>query len=70
MRRFFQIRSNDKIVDQHFYASLHEASRALVERNDPRAEIVELDTPGGAVVRKLTFSECEKILGSSSRRDE
>jgi len=66
MRRFFQIRSNDKTVDQHFYSSLHEASRALVERNDFEAEIVELDTLGGAVVRRFTFSECQEILRYSS----
>jgi hypothetical protein len=66
VRRFFQIRHNDTPVDSQLYSSLEGASRALVKRNDPEAQVVELDTPGGAVVRKFTFDDCQAILRSSS----
>ncbi len=67
MPRFFQVRDDDKSVGRQFYPSLVEASRALVQRNDTEAQVVELDTPGGAVVRRFTFSECKEILRSSQR---
>jgi hypothetical protein len=64
--RFFQIRDCDKLLCHHLYSSLDEASRALVKQNDPNAYLVELDTPGGAVIQTLTFEDCQKILRSSS----
>jgi hypothetical protein len=62
VRRFFQIRNSDKLRGDHLYSSLHEASRALVKQNDPKAHVVELDTPGGAVVQTFTFDDCQEIL--------
>jgi hypothetical protein len=66
VRRFFQIRDNNTPVDGQLYLSPDGASRALVKRNDPEAQVVELDIPGGAVVRKFTFDDCQKVLRSSS----
>jgi hypothetical protein len=66
VRRFFQIRYNNKPVDQHLYSSLHEASGVLVRRRATECGVVELDTPAGAVVRRFTFDECEEIIRSSS----
>jgi hypothetical protein len=62
MRRFFQIRNNNRTVDQHLYPSLHEASGVLVKKHGSPCEVVELDNPGGAVIRRFTFAECKKIL--------
>jgi hypothetical protein len=65
MRRFFQIRNNDQPVDQHLYSSMHEASGVLVRRHATECEVVELDNPAGAVIRRFTFAECKKILGTA-----
>ena len=65
MRRFFQIRNNNQPVDQRLYSSLHEASGVLVKKYTSPCEIVELDNPAGAVIRRFTFAECKKILGKA-----
>jgi hypothetical protein len=65
MRPFFQIRNNNRPVDQHLYPSLHEASGVLVRKYTSPCEVVELDNPGGAVIRRFTFAECKKILGTA-----
>ena len=62
MSRFFQIRNDNKPVDQRVYASLAEASAVLVRQHTSDCEVVELDNPAGAVVQRVTFAECEKIL--------
>ena len=61
--KYFQIRENGK-RDVGLYSSLHDASKALVQaqHNRPSAHVVELDTPGGAVVREFTLTECQEIL--------
>ncbi len=66
MLHYFQIRNNDKPVEQHIYSSLKQACRALVARNDADFHLVELDTPGGVVIRTLTLVECKAILLASS----
>jgi hypothetical protein len=63
MRRFFQIRNDNHPVDQRLYSSLHEASGVLVRKYTSPCEVVELDNPAGAVIRRFTFDECKKILG-------
>jgi hypothetical protein len=50
-------------LDGKLYSSVLESSRALVKLNNATAELVELETPGGAVVRRFTFEECESIVG-------
>jgi len=65
MRRFFQIRNNKRPVDQHLYSSLHEASGVLVKKYGSHCEVVELDNPAGAVIRRFTFVECKKVLGTA-----
>jgi hypothetical protein len=65
MRRFFQIHNNNQPVDQHLYSSLHEASGVLVRKYTPACEVVELDNPAGAIIRRFTFDECKKILGTA-----
>jgi hypothetical protein len=62
---YFQIRENDKRVGS-LYCSLHHACKALVQHNCPTAHVVELDAPGGAVVREFTLTECQEILRSWS----
>jgi hypothetical protein len=62
VRRFFQIRDNDKPVNQRLYATFAEAAGVLLRNHTSNCEVVELDTPGGAVVQRFTFGECEKIV--------
>ena len=61
--RYFQIRENGK-RDVGVYSSLYDACKALVlvQHNRPTAHVVELDTPGGAVVREFSLTECREIL--------
>lgn len=59
----FQIRNDDQPLDGKLYSSVLESSRALVKLNNATAELVELETPGGAVVRRFTLEECESIVG-------
>jgi hypothetical protein len=66
VRRFFQIRYNNKPVDQCFYSTIAEASGVLVRRRATECEVVELDTPAGAVVRRFTFDECEEVVRNGS----
>jgi hypothetical protein len=61
VKPFFQIRNNNNPVDQRLYSTIAEAVAAVLKRNDPNCEVVQLDTPAGAVVRRFTFVECEKI---------
>jgi hypothetical protein len=65
MRCFYQIRNNNRPVDQRLYSSLHEASSVLVRKYGSPCEVIELDNPAGAVIRRFTFVECEKILGTA-----
>jgi len=39
------------------YTSLDRAAEALVRDNRPTAHVVELDTPGGVVVREWMLTE-------------
>jgi len=64
--RFFQIREDSKPVEHRVYPTLATACRALVERSNPKAYVVELDGVDGAVVREFTLAECQQILHSSS----
>jgi hypothetical protein len=67
LRRYYQVRNNDKPVDHRVYPSINEAIRALAKLNNPQAEVVQLDTPPvGAVVRRFTFEECQSIVRSGS----
>jgi hypothetical protein len=63
MMKYLQIRENGK-RDVSLYSSLLDACKALVlvQHNRPSAHVVELDTPGGAVVREFTLTECQEIL--------
>ena len=65
MRRFFQIRNNNQPVDQRLHSSLHEASLVLVRKHGSPCGVVELDNPAGAVIRRFTFDECKKTLGTA-----
>jgi len=48
------------------YTSLNRAAEVLVKDDRPRAHVVELDTPSGAVVREFTRQDCEEIVRSAS----
>ena len=67
MMKYFQIRENGK-RDVGLYSPPPHAYKALVlvQHNRPSAHVVELDMPGGAVVREFTLTECQEILRSSS----
>jgi hypothetical protein len=60
--RFFQIRDNNKPVNQRLYSTFDEATAVLVKGYPSQCEVVELDTPGGAVVRRYTFAQCEEFV--------
>jgi hypothetical protein len=64
---YFQLRS-DGTRDPELYTSLDRAAEALVRdnRHRPTAHVVELDTPGGAVVREFTRQDCQDIFRSAS----
>ena len=66
--RYFQLRGDGR-RDPELYTSLDRAAEALVGDNRPTAHVVELDIPGGAVVREFTRQDCQKIirLASSDR---
>ena len=59
--RFFQIRNDNKPVDQRVYPTLAEAAGVLVRQHASDCEVVELDNPAGAVVQRFTFAQCQKI---------
>jgi hypothetical protein len=63
--RYFQLRADGK-RDAELYTSLTRAAEALMTDNRPTAHVVELDTPGGAVVREFTRKDCEEIVRSAS----
>ena len=63
--RYFQLRADGK-RDAELYTSLTRAAEVLVKDNRSTAHVVELDTPGGAVVREFTLQDCEKIVRSVS----
>ena len=66
--RYFQLRAEGK-RDPELYTSLNRAAEVLVRDTRPTAHVVELDTPGGIVVREFTRQDCEEIvrLASSDR---
>jgi hypothetical protein len=64
--RYFQFRADDGRREPELYTSLAHAAEALVRDNRPTAHVVELDTPGGAVVREFTLQDCEEIVRSAS----
>ena len=64
--RYFQFRADDGRREPELYTSLAHAAEALVKDNRPTAHVVELDTPGGAVVRDFTLQDCEEIVRSAS----
>jgi hypothetical protein len=55
--RYFQLRADGK-RDADVYTSLTRPAEVLVRDTHPPAH-VELDTPGGAVVREFTRQDCE-----------
>jgi hypothetical protein len=60
--RYFQLRSDDGRREPELYTSLAHAAEALVRDNRPTAHVVELDTPGGAVVREFMLNRCQEIV--------
>ena len=62
VRRFFQIRNGNTPVNKRLYATLAEAAGVLVRNHTSDCEVVELDTPGGDVAERITFTECEEIV--------
>ena len=65
MPRYFQVRA-DGNRDAELHTSLGRAAEVLVEDNRPTAHVVELDIPGGIVVREFTRQDCEEIVRSAS----
>jgi hypothetical protein len=63
--RYFQLRADGK-RDADVYTSLNRAAEVLVRDTRPTAHVVELDTPGGAVVREFTRQDCLEIVRSPS----
>jgi membrane-bound ClpP family serine protease len=63
--RYFQLRAEGK-RDPELYTSLNRAAEVLVRDTRPTAHVVELDTPGGAVVREFTRQDCEELVRSAS----
>ena len=63
--RYFQLRSDGR-RKPGLYTSLDRAAEALVRDNRPTAHVVELDMPGGVVVREFTLQDCEEIIRSAS----
>ena len=66
MPRYFQLRADDGKRDPALYTSLTRAAEVLVRDNRPTAHVVELDIPGGIVVREFSRQDCEKIVRSAS----
>jgi hypothetical protein len=64
--RYFQLRTDDGRREPELYTSLNRAAEVLVKDDRPTAHVVELDTPGGAVVRDFTRQDCEEIVRSAS----
>jgi hypothetical protein len=64
--RYYQLRTDDGRREPELYTSLDRAAEVLVRDNRPAAHVVELDTPGGAVVREFTRQDCEEIVRSAS----
>jgi hypothetical protein len=60
--RYFQLRADDGRREPELYTSLARAAEALVKDHRPTAHVVELDTPGGAVVREFMYNECQEIV--------
>ena len=65
MLRYFQLRADAK-RDPQVYTSLNRAAEMLVRDARPTAHVVELDIPGGAVVREFTRQDCREIVRSAS----
>ena len=63
--RYFQLRADGR-RDPELDTSLNRAAEVLVRDTRPDAHVVELDTPGGAVVRECTRKDCEQIVRSAS----
>jgi membrane-bound ClpP family serine protease len=63
--RYFQLRADGK-RDPELYTSLGRAAEVLVRDTRATAHVVELDTPGGAVVREFKRQDCEEIVRSAS----
>jgi hypothetical protein len=63
--RYFQLRVDGR-RDQQVYTSLDRVAEVLVKDNRATAQVVELDMPGGAVVREFTLGDCQKIVRSAS----
>ena len=70
LRRFFQIRNDNKPVNKRLYATLAEAAGVLVRNHTSDCEVVELDTPGGVVDQRITFVECEEIVRPFKRTND
>ena len=61
---YYQLRDNNKRGNE-VYRFLHGAAQALLEQRSPTAHVVQLDIPGGAVVRELTLKDCREIVQSN-----
>jgi hypothetical protein len=59
--RYFQLGSNGR-REPELYTFLDRAAEALVRGNRPAAHVVELDMPGGVVVREFTLQDCPEIV--------
>ena len=68
--RYFQLRADGGRRDSELYTALARAAEGLVRDNRPTAHVVELDTPGGAVVREFTRQDCQEIVRSASRIED
>jgi hypothetical protein len=64
--RYFQLRTDDGRREPELYTSLTRAAEALMTDNRPTAHVVELDTPGGAVVWEFSRQDCQEIVRSAS----
>ena len=64
--RYFQLRADDGKREPALYTSLARAAEVLVGDNRPTAQVVELDIPGGIVVREFTLQDCQEIVRSAS----
>jgi hypothetical protein len=58
---YFQLRIDGR-RDPQMYMSLDQAAEVLVKDNRLTAQVVELDMPGGAVVREFTLPDCQEIV--------
>ena len=67
--RYFQLRGDDGAREPELYESLARAAEVLVgDSRCPTAHVVELDTPGGAVMREFTLDDCQEIVRSAIKR--